>query len=408
MRNVIFVAPYLVETTLRFAESVGRLHGVRLLGICTRKPEGIPEADVRLFHHVVQVDDCFNPDQVEAAARGLSKLHGPLHRIVAVLEHVQPCVAEVRRRLGLPGLSPEAVARFTNKAVMKDALREAGLPCARHSLLRSREDLAKFAAEVGCPMILKPPVGAGTKATYLARTEEELAAIAREIDPAPHRAVQAEEFIEGDEFSFETICINGEPKFHSLVYYRPNPLEAVRNPWIQWTWVFPREIDGPEYDEARDVGFRTVKALGMESGITHMEWFRRPGGKGIAIGEIAARPPGAHVVQVMSMGYETDMFRAWARAVIDDAFDGPWERKWALGVVFFRGLGSGRVASVTGAEEANRRVGHLIVQARLPQPGQPKSDSYEGDGYAIVRARETATVHEALDILVSTVRVHYH
>ena len=40
---------------------------------------------------------------------------------------------------------------------------------------------------------------------------------------------------------------------------------------------------------------RAVKALGLETGFTHMEWFRRDDGS-LAIGEIAARPPGAHIV----------------------------------------------------------------------------------------------------------------
>jgi len=29
------------------------------------------------------------------------------------------------------------------------------------------------------------------------------------------------------------------------------------------------------------------------------------------------------------------------------------------------------------------------VQARIPRPGQPKSESYEGEGYVIVRHAET-------------------
>ena len=52
-------------------------------------------------------------------------------------------------------------------------------------------------------------------------------------------------------------------------------------------------------------------------------------------------------------------------------------------------------------------MGGLVVEARLPRIGMHKSDSYEGDGWAIVRHPDTAVVQEALRRLVSTVRVHY-
>ena len=65
----------------------------------------------------------------------------------------------------------------------------------------------------------------------------------------------------------------------------------MRNPWIQWSVLLPREIDGPQYDDIRQVAFRALDALGMETGLSHLEWFRRKDGS-IAISEVAARPPG--------------------------------------------------------------------------------------------------------------------
>ena len=38
------------------------------------------------------------------------------------------------------------------------------------------------------------------------------------------------------------------------------------------------------------------KFLGLQTGMTHMEWFGRPDGS-IAIGEIGARPPGAQILK---------------------------------------------------------------------------------------------------------------
>jgi hypothetical protein len=134
-----------------------------------------------------------------------------------------------------------------------------------------------------------------------------------------------------------------------------------------------------------------------------MEWFRRDDGS-LAIGEIAARPPGANFVRMNSFAYDADMYRAWARAVIDDAFDGPFERRYAVGCAFLRGMGRGRIGRVVGVDRANERVGRHVVEFKLPTPGAPRSDSYEGDGYVIVRDPDTEVVKAAMKTIIETIQ----
>jgi hypothetical protein len=256
-------------------------------------------------------------------------------------------------------------------------------------------------------VVLKPPSGAGCRATYEVHDADQLRQALAEARPSPQREVLAEEFLTGREYSFETLCIAGQPVFHSIGRYLPGPLEVTRTPWIQWVCVLPRDISGPWFDEARRVGFAAVQRLGMGSGMTHMEWFRRPDGA-VAVGEIAMRPPGAQFVSLMSWAHDADLYRAWARAVVDDAFDGPLERRWAVAIAYLRGQGEGsRVASIEGVEEAQRRVGSLVVEAQLPQVGAPRSSSYEGDGFVILRHPSTDVVVEAVRTVIELVQVRY-
>jgi hypothetical protein len=110
---------------------------------------------------------------------------------------------------------------------------------------------------------------------------------------------------------------------------------------------------------------------------------------------------------MMGIAHDADLYRAWARAVVDGAFDGPWERRWAVGCAFLRGQGRGRVAGLSGVDRMQREIGHLVVEARLPTVGAPKSDSYEGDGYAIVRHPDTEVAKRALALIIENIRVHY-
>ncbi len=403
MRNVIFAAPFPLETTMRFARAASQLPDVRLLGIAQDPPTG---KDRQLFADVVEVEDGLDTAQLCEAATILEGRHGDIHRVIGILEPLQVQLAEVRRQLEVPGTTPQTADLFRDKGRMKDELRKHGLPCARHKLIHSWADAEAFIIEVGFPLVLKPTAGMGCKATWRIRSTDEFRAALHSLHAAPDNPALAEEFLVAREHSFDTITIGGEVVFQSCSRYYPTPLEVMETPWIQWVVVLPKDIDGPDYADARGLGVRAIKALGLETGMTHMEWFRRDNGT-LAIGEIAARPPGAHIVLANSYAHDVDMYKAWARASVDEAFDGPFQRKYAVGVAYLRGVGHGRVIRVSGVEQANERLGHLVVEARLPPRGAFRSDSYEGDGYVIVRDPDTEVVKTAMKDVIELIQVQY-
>ena len=323
-----------------------------------------------------------------------------------MLEPLQVQLAQARAEFGIPGTDVETADVFRDKAKMKDRLRAAGLPVARHKLLTKRDDALAFEAAVGYPMVLKPPAGQGAKATFRVRSRDDLMSALQGLRASAANPMLAEEFLQGEEGSCDTLTIAGVPRMVSVSSYRPSCLTVLENPWIQWCCVLPRENQGPGFDDVKQLGVAAVRALGLDTGFTHMEWFRRPDG-GLAIGEIAQRPPGANITRMIGLAYDTDAYRMWARAVVDGAFDGPYERRYAVGCAYLRGLGKGRVSEVIGAREANDEIGPYVVEAKLPTIGAPKSDSYEGDGFAIVRDVRTPVVEAALRTLIETIKVHY-
>ncbi|NVB42520.1 ATP-grasp domain-containing protein [Pseudenhygromyxa sp. WMMC2535] len=403
MRTVIFVAPFPLDTTMRFVRAASALPGVRLLGVMQELPR--PEQR-HYFSDIAVVRDGLSLSELFEAVELLRRKHGQPARIIGVLEPIQEMIAAVRERFGIPGTDLATAQRFRDKAKMKDHLRAAGIPVARHRLLTNLDDAMSFAGEVGFPMVLKPPAGMGAKATFRVRGREELVAALRGLGAGPQRPVLAEEFLQGEEGSCDTLLLGGVPKMVSVSWYQPSCLTALENPWIQWCCVLPRENQGQGFDDIKALAVQTSRALGLESGFTHMEWFRRADGS-LAVGEIAQRPPGAHITRMIGLAYDMDPYRMWVRTVVDERFDGPWERRYAVGCAFLRGIGRGRVASVTGVAEANAAVGAAVVEARMPTPGMPKSDAYEGDGYAIVRDPRTSVVQAALGTIIGKVRVRY-
>lgn len=403
MRPVVFVAPFPLETTMRFAKAASALPGVALLGVMQEPPRG---EDRRLFSDLVVVDDALAAGELAAAVDRLRGRHGQPHRIIGVLEPLQIQLAQLRAHFGIPGTDVETAELFRDKAKMKDRLRAAGLPVARHRLVTNTDEALAFAEEVGLPLVLKPPAGMGAKATFRVREREQLVAAIGGLGASPERPVLAEEFLQGEEGSCDTLVLGGEPRLVSLSHYRPSCLSVLENPWIQWCCLLPRVDEGPGLDDVRALSAEALKVLGLDTGFTHMEWFRRPDGS-LAIGEIAQRPPGAHITRMIGLAYDVDPYRVWARAVVDEAFDGPWPRAYSVGCAYLRGMGRGRVTALSGVRAANEAVGALVVEAGLPRLGAPKNDSYEGDGHAILRHEDTAVVERGLKAIIETVKVHY-
>ncbi|HEX8844595.1 MAG TPA: ATP-grasp domain-containing protein [Pyrinomonadaceae bacterium] len=403
MPFVIFAAPWFSENASRFIEATVNLPGVRLAVVSQDTQEYLdPQLRDKIVAHW-RVEDIFDAIQLEHAARMLSSHFGPIHKIYGAYEQLQVPLAEARERLGVEGMRAEAARNFRDKPRMKTVLREAGVPCARHSLANSDVKAWKFAEEVGFPLVLKPPAGAGAQATFRVDDGGAFSEALRISSPSPHQPVLIEEFITGEEHSLETISINGRAVWHSLTHYYPTPLEVLRNPWIQWCLLLPREIDSPQYEDIRSAAGHALAALGMDTGLSHMEWFRRKDGS-VAISEVGARPPGAQITTLVSRAHDIDFLHAWARVMVYGEFDPP-ERRYAAGAAFLRGQGRGRVVAIHGLEEAGRELGELVTDIRLPEVGQSSTGSYEGEGYVLLRHPETAVVKDALQHLISIVRV---
>jgi ATP-grasp domain len=398
-----FVAPYLLDTTTRFVEAAASLPDTRL-ALITAEPEDRlpPGLRGRLAGHW-RIDDPLDAGQIAWAAEGLGGQLGPVRRLLAILEQLQVPVALVREHLGIPGMDPVTARNFRDKDQMKTVLAAAGVPCARHRLAHSPSEAAAFAADVGFPLVVKPPAGAGAKSTFRLDGPADLAAWLDVAPPAPDRPALIEEFLTGTEGSYDSVMVDGQVVWDSISDYLPTPLEVLRNPWMQWVVVLPRDIDRPEYAPIKRIAPVALRALGLRSGLTHMEWFRRPDGT-VAVSEVGARPPGAQITSMLCYVHDFDLYHAWAQLMVDGTFDPP-ARQWSAGTVYLRGQGAGQIRAVHGLDRLPPAVTDLIVDSRLPQPGQPSSGSYEGDGYITVRHRETAVVIDALKQLLATVHV---
>jgi hypothetical protein len=60
---------------------------------------------------------------------------------------------------------------------------------------------------------------------------------------------------------------------------------------------------------------------------------------------------------------------------------------------------------VRGLDKLRKELGDIVVEAYVPRIGKPKSDSYEGDGYVLLRHESTAMVEQAIERVHATAQV---
>lgn len=398
---IVYATPYFTESAKRFLSALVAQPEVRVALVAGESMDGLSPTLRAGIVDFEQIEDPLATDQIGAAVARIGDAQGSVARLLGIAEQLQVQLGEIRERLDLPGMRREQAIRFRDKTKMKDALRAAGIPVARHRQVDTTADALRFAEEVGYPVIAKPPAGAAAQSTFRAADETALREALGPASLAAGGVVLLEEMVRGREHSFDAFVKDGRVVFYSISDYHPSCLEVVENPWIQWVVVLPRDY---RQDDIAEVGERALRALGLENGMCHLEWFRRKDGS-ITVSEVGARPPGAQIPRMIGHAHEVDCIGAWARLMTFDAFEPFPERKHAVGAAYLRGQGEGRVRAVHGIEQIQREVGDLVVEASLPTPGWAKGASYEGEGFIIARHPDTAVLEQVLRHIVSTVRV---
>ncbi len=374
-RRIMFVCRTLAGEALRCANAIRELEDLTLITVC------IDDADVRRL--------------IESA-----RVHAAVNKIVTAQETLLLPVAEANEALGLAAMSSEVVRRTLDKSKLKATLKRAGVKTPKAEIVTTLEAARRFARKVGLPIVIKPLHGSGALTTFRIDDHEQLTRILNLIDGP----MIAETCITGEELCFDTVTIANEPRCYSVCCYDPPIIDALEDPQRQWRCVMPRDLN--PYDGFIREGLAAVRALKVGNAITHMEGFMNVSGPAGFV-DATLRPAGARIGPMFGFAFDVDPYHVWARVAVDGCFDGPLERKYAVGTIFLRGPGSGSVQTVQGIETVTAELSDLIVEARWPQIGVNKAQTYTGDGFITVRHPETSVVQNALDLVDRTVKVTY-
>ena len=390
--RVVFLGPSYPQEMQQFTRGLAEV-GVEVYGIGDTPPTALPQRVRSCLAGYLEVPRLLAEDDV--VERASSWLRGrEIDRVLSAWEPTVVTAAKMRERWGVPGMRVDTVRGFRDKQLMKERVAAAGVRVPRaERVVRSpgqerasvEAGVREAAERVGLPLILKPIAGAGSADTYACRDAAELdAAVARTLHV---RELSVEEYIEGEEFTYDTVCVDGEPAYENVAQYLPKPLEARSEHWISPVIITVRDLEQAKIRAGIELGRKALKALGMGDGFTHMEWFFTPKGEAV-FGEVGCRPGGARLVDQMNYTGDIDLFREWARAVCWKSFEAPTARKYNCGIIFKRAKGRGRITRIAGLDAFKREYGSVIVEDELLRPGTPRRDwkaTLVSDGFLMVR-----------------------
>lgn len=402
--NVLMISPgYPVEMPL-FLRGLTDV-GASVYGVADVPRDELPDLAKQHLSGYLQVSSLLDEEGVIEAVR---RWVGPvkMERVVCLWEPGVLLAAKIRDALGIPGMTLDQAIPFRNKDAMKERVAAAGIRTPRHRSARSADEVREAAQEIGFPIIVKPIAGAGSMDTYRADNGAELdAALARmqHIDE-----LNVEEFVDGEEFTFDTICIDSTIAYFNVSYYRPRPLAFRSTEWISPMTYCLRDLSDPRLAGGIAMGHAVLKALDFRTGFTHMEWYRKDDGE-VVFGEIAARPPGANTVDLMNFASDIDLFTGYAEAEVLGTFMQPVDRKYNAVNVFKRAQGKGRITRIDGLDRIQQELGPYIAHIDLLPIGARRRDWVQtlvSDGYVVLRHPDLPTLMQMADMVASDLRLY--
>ncbi|GFR47370.1 hypothetical protein Agub_g9079 [Astrephomene gubernaculifera] len=234
-------------------------------------------------------------DRCLQALRDVRSRLGVLDGITTFCEMAVPLASRLAEKLGLPGNTPEAVDNARDKHATREIMARAGLPTPRHCKVVSEADVAKAAAHVGFPAVIKPISGAASIGVIRANNEEDLLRAFKKVQHDMSRArivagalvegddegsdaggnaggwihleLMVEEYLDGAEVDCDLIFDNGRPVYGAITDNWPTVEPYFNETGSNCPSVLPK----PQQVELLELAVRSVQALGFKLGVFHVE-----------------------------------------------------------------------------------------------------------------------------------------
>lgn len=295
-------------------------------------------------------------------------------------------VAVVSHEMGLVGISEDAALKATNKAFMRDALKEAGVPVPLYFRVKGKVEFRSAIEKVraaGYKCIVKPADNSGSRGVDLLKEDADLdVAYDYTVHYSRGGEIVVEEFMEGPEVSVETLAIDGDVHVIQIT----DKLTTGAPYFVEMGHSQPSQLSEDTREKIKSVAIAANKAIGIQNGPSHTEIKVTKDGPKIV--ELGARLGGDCITtHLVPLSTGVNMVECSIRIALGEKPD--LEAKWSKGsAIRYLKTGTGTVKEIRGVAEAEAISGVIqvsIVHGVGEQVGEIKS-SVDRAGFVIAQA----------------------
>jgi len=205
--------------------------------------------------------------------------------VTGQMEKPMRLMAKLANELDFIFPKPEIIEKSLNKALMKNAFISHKIPCARGKVFKKNELISKeISNDLNFPLIIKPIDAFSSRGVLRVNNYKEIGVFEEEVRSfSSDSSILVEEFLEGREFSIESITYKGKSTViqvtEKFITPYPNTVEMAH--------LQPARISELEKREIESLVKNTINAIGINNSASHTEIMLTD--KGSYVIEIGAR-----------------------------------------------------------------------------------------------------------------------
>ena len=200
-------------------------------------------------------------------------------------------MARVAKELGFKFYTEETAQISTDKFRMKECFRKGGIPCANGKLIKGINE----AEGLVYPVILKPRDNSGSRGVIFCNNKEELETAFNEtMQYTKLDSVLAEEFINGQEYSIESLHYNGKSEVIQFTEKKTTPFPYN----VELEHIQPADLTEEQRNQIRKIIENIAVTLGFENCPSHTEL--KINERGIFIIETSPRLGGDYITSILT------------------------------------------------------------------------------------------------------------
>lgn len=309
-------------------------------------------------------------------------------------------VAAVSKELGLVGIDEQTALKATNKACMREALKQGGVPIPKFYKVSSRAEYDEVAASFDVPFIVKPADNSGSRGIVKIADLTDSRAIydAYDYSRASSRNgdVVVEEYMSGPEVSVETLTVNGECHVIQIT----DKITTGAPHFVEMGHTQPSRLDDATKARIAEVAVMANKAIGIANGPSHTEIIVTENGPKIV--ELGARLGGDCITtHLVPLSTGVDMVECCIKIALGEEPD--------IGVKFYKGsairyipCAEGKIKAIRGIEDAEMTEGvrQVSIVHGVGDIASEIKSSADRVGFVVVQA---ATANDAARVCEAAV-----